>query len=568
MNKLIAITMLMAAAMSAQSNLTPQQKEVDFRHVYGLFNTYYAPMDWKKQFLGVDGLDIVPWLAKVAATRTDIEFYDVLQEYVNQFQDTHVSYTLFTNHVAQLGFSVDLYDGKALIDTINRTLLLARDFPFGVGDEVLSVDGVSAEEMVAKYSRYYQQGNPMATRRQAAARISTRSQQRIPDLSLLGDTASVVIRRQSGAVETYSIKWTKSALPAEVGPVPSPKTSARKSNSARITPDNYRAALEELQWAGFKPDSQDLGVLNYGARNPIFINGLGSNFTRRLGANANDFFYSGVFTNDNLKIGYVRVPNYSPPSTPTALTQLDAEIAFMQANTDGLIVDEMRNTGGSLCFGENVVQRLIPDRFQVTGLILRAYYNRVQGFYFNWLSAINSGASPEVIQQWETLYNAMKAAYQSNRGMTEPIPICTSSLERDTVRNASGQSIAYTKPLMMIIDEFSTSTGDSVPAMMQENGRGILYGMRSNGAGGNNTSFDGPPYSEGIVGLTIGVQARRSKVLRNGYPLTNIVENVGIHPDVVDDYMTRENLLQSGAPFIQRFLWAMSAYIRQQNGSN
>jgi hypothetical protein len=563
MKKLLATTMLLAAAASAQSNLTPQQKEVDFRYVYGLFTTYYAPMDWKKQFVGVDGLDISPWLAKVAATKTDVEFYDVLQEYVNQFQDTHVNFTIPTNHTAQLGFTVDIYDGKPLIDTINRSLLPQRDFPFAVGDEVVSVDGVSADDMIARYSKYYQQGNPAATRRQAAARISSRAQSRVPDVAQLGDTATVEIRRQNGELETYTIKWIKTYLPLEVGPVPSPKISAAGPRTARSAQDDYMAPLRELQWGGFKPESPDLGVLNYGSRNPVFVNGLGSNFTRRLGGNSSDFFYSGVFTNDGLRIGYIRVPNYAPASIPVALQQLDTEIAYMQANTDGLVVDEMRNTGGNLCFGENVVQRLIPDRFQTTGFMLRAFFLRVQSYYLSMLSAKNSGASPEVIQQYEMLYNAMNAAYQSNRGVTEPIPVCASSLERDTARNAAGQSIAYTKPVMMLIDEFSTSTADSVPAMMQENGRGILYGMRTNGAGGNNTAFDGPAYSEGSVGITIGVQARRSKVLRDGYPYTNIIENVGVHPDVVDDYMTKENLLQNGAPFVQRFIWAVSAYIRQ-----
>ena len=161
----------------------------------------------------------------------------------------------------------------------------------------------------------------------------------------------------------------------------------------------------------------------------------------------------------------------------------------------------------------------------------------------------------------------MLAAYQSNRGVTEPIPLCTSSLDRDTVRNAEGVSTAYTKPIMMVTDEFSTSTADSVPAMFQENKLGLLYGYRTNGAGGNNTSYDGGSYGESFVGITIGVQARRTPVLREGYPYTNIIENVGVHPDVVEDYMTTENLLQNGAPFVQRMLWAMNAYIRQVRGN-
>ena len=102
-------------------------------------------MDWKKQLLSFDGLDIKPWLDKVAAAKTDLEFYDVCAQYVGSFQDTHVNFQVPSVFNAQLGFGVDIYDGKPLIETINRTLLPQRDFPFVVGDEVVSVDGETAE---------------------------------------------------------------------------------------------------------------------------------------------------------------------------------------------------------------------------------------------------------------------------------------------------------------------------------------------------------------------------------------------------------------------------------------
>ena len=103
--------------------------------------------------------------------------------------------------------------------------------------------------------------------------------------------------------------------------------------------------LLNAQWSGvLNPD--ELGLNGYGGRNPLFLDALGSNFTRRLGGNASDFFYSGTFAYDELTIGYIRIPTYSPTSTAAALTQFEREIAFFNANTDGLIVDEMRNPGG------------------------------------------------------------------------------------------------------------------------------------------------------------------------------------------------------------------------------
>jgi C-terminal processing protease CtpA/Prc len=135
---------------------------------------------------------------------------------------------------------------------------------------------------------------------------------------------------------------------------------------------------------------------------------------------------------------------------------------------------------------------------------------------------------------------------------------------RDPAKDADGNVIAYTKPVMMIIDEFSTSTADSVPSMFQEAGRGLLYGYRSNGAGGNNTSVTVGPYSEGTVGVTMGVQVKHTPVSVTGYPTTGIIENVGVHPDIENDYMTKDNLLQGGAPFVNQFLAEMAKFIRSK----
>jgi hypothetical protein len=307
------------------------------------------------------------------------------------------------------------------------------------------------------------------------------------------------------------------------------------------------------------------GVLNFGSRTPIFVGGLPPTFTRRLGGNAADFFYSGTFKHEELTLGYIRIPNYAPASQAVALQQFQREIDFMAANTDGLIVDEMRNTGGFLCFGEEIASRLIPYPFKATGFQLRAYWTRMLGFYNAMINAKAQGAPPDVVARYELLFKALADANAKLRGLTEPVPLCTSSLNRDPATDASGSLIAYRKPLMLLTDEFTLSTADSVASMIQDAGRGVLYGMRTNGAGGNNTTYDAGPFSEGLAGMTIGLQTRSRPVATPDYPTTIYIENVGVRPEVVNNYMTRENLLQNGAPFVRNFLETMAAYVRQHH---
>jgi len=37
------------------------------------------------------------------------------------------------------------------------------------------------------------------------------------------------------------------------------------------------------------------------------------------------------------------------------------------------------------------------------------------------------------------------------------------------------------------------------------------------------------------------------------YPPSPYIENVGVRPEIVNDFMTRANLMSAGAPFVQAF---------------
>src|SRR5262249_27825994 len=163
----------------------------------------------------------------------------------------------------------DIYDGKVLIESITRSRLPLARYPFDIGDELVSVDGKDTETLIAQFAKYTAQSNPGGTRRRAVGLITSRSQSRMPKVVETGDSARVVIRRASGALETYDIPWVKSGIPVAIGPVPSPhvKTSQRAVRAAadgEPAPD-YMQPLLELQNSDV---SDPEGLLNYGSRTP------------------------------------------------------------------------------------------------------------------------------------------------------------------------------------------------------------------------------------------------------------------------------------------------------------
>ncbi|MBM3764727.1 MAG: hypothetical protein FJW32_04985, partial [Acidobacteria bacterium] len=162
----------------------------------------------------------------------------------------------------------------------------------------------------------------------------------------------------------------------------------------------------------------------------------------------------------------------------------------------------------------------------------------------------------------EQIKRQIVSANSEFRGRTGPIPLDDLSIERAPLTLPNGDVIAYAKPLMLLVDEMSASAADIFAATIQDNQRGALYGWRTMGAGGNVTTWNAGSYSQGFASLTESLMSRSQEVVTRDFPRTRYVENVGVRPDIEADYMTTENLLRNGAPFVEGMLAAMANHIR------
>ena len=128
----------------------------------------------------------------------------------------------------------------------------------------------------------------------------------------------------------------------------------------------------------------------------------------------------------------------------------------------------------------------------------------------------------------------------------------------------SGEVLAYEKPIIFLADEFSVSFGDIFPAMMQDNKRGPIIGTRTAGWGGSISGWNAGFYSEATATNTNSLVVRRQNVVSPDMPTAPFIENIGVIPDIVLDYMTRENLMTRGAPFVAEFTRIMNEEIAKQ----
>lgn len=573
--KKITLVMLLSGLLAispafGQDALTTNQRNTDLNQLASMYAKNYAPYEWKRDVIGFDLYRLTPWLQRIHHS-DDLDFQEALIEYVASLNDAHSGISFPSNFTASLGFTVDIFDGQVLIDSINRSQLPVAQYPFGVGDELVALDGQPVPVLIQSFRKYSILANQHSTDRFAASLIPRRFQTIMPHAPELSDAAVTSVRLSStGAVNNYVIPWLKTGIGVESqASLPSPRRG-----SGRIFLPVDHESPQVAAGAGTSPalfQVADLGivdntlpsymdpirpllngsvpkanhaVLGVGARSPIYV--LPSGFVVRLGTQPSHFFFSGTYVSNGVRIGLIRIPSMSPPNTALALQQLDQEIAFFNANTDVLIIDTMRNPGGVVSFTEAVSQRFFTTPFRTTGFEIRATAAWVATFEARLISAQLSGAPPEIIQNLRAAFNEVLRAYNEERGRSAPVSL--NSTGRLTLAPAP---IAYTKPLMVLVDEFTLSAGEMFAAIMQDNHRGPLFGMRTSGAGGTVTGYDCTTFTESKCTITRSLMNRGTVVSTPDFPPSPYIENIGVRPDIVADYMTRANLVSGGAPFVQ-----------------
>lgn len=570
MKSLSILVLALVGAVPSPAQLTTQQKLADFQTMTDQFLRRYVALQWKNLAFGANGFDTASFIPRVAATTNDLDFYDVCIDYVSQFRDGgHVFFELPSDFLADMGLRVDTFDGgKPLIYAINRSVLPSSAYPFQVGDEIVSIDGVAAADLMKSLAKYGINSNPRTEASYAALYMTVRPQAFIPHAVDVPASSKVVIRRQNGNLETYTLAWYKSGVPLnKLGPAPGPSAApAATRRAAEEDPGNDERPLPPNLMRSSIRATRITDATGIGSIVPVFFAGLPSTFRLRLGTRSTDAYLSGTYTAGGKTIGFLRIPDFDPAvGVDAALAQLESEVAYFNANTDALVVDVMRNPGGLVYYGEEIARRLIPQPFRLVGFELRGTQELVLDYssYVQYAQAI--GAPTYVVNYLLALLSDVIGAYAGG-GHTGPEPLDTiflspppvvPGLDTTPATDRNGNVIAYKKPILMLTDEFSFSGGEYLPATMQDNKAATIYGMRTAGLGGTNTSYDAGAYSEAIIGMLRGLMYRKNQIVATGYPTSFYVENVGVQPDIVDDYKTTDNLLHGGQTFVSNFTAAV-----------
>jgi hypothetical protein len=319
-----------------------------------------------------------------------------------------------------------------------------------------------------------------------------------------------------------------------------------------------------------------LDTATFGSAAPVFDPPPG--FVLRLGAQATDQFTSGTFPAGTKQIGFIRIPTMLPDNQTTALAQFQSEISWLAQHTDGLVIDVMGNGGGDLCYTQQLLQSLMTAPFRGFAYDIGATWTWVSVFNSALETAQSWNADPATIAQYQTYISAVESAMTTG-ALTGPLPVCGVSFDNvPPAVDANGNLSAHQKPSLVLVDGLTLSAAEAFTMALQNEGRATIFGVRTDGGGGNPVSLT-TTYADGATRVTRTLITRKAVVATPGFPPSDYLENTGVYPDILVDYMPRDNLVGNGQPFVAAFtaailgmaqqprpVSAISRYLNDRNG--
>ena len=186
-------------AMSAQ--LSVGEKTLDFQQLLGRIKSSYGPLQYKKETQGID-IDVLEanYLRQIQESKSNTEFYYLITKFIAEFHDSHFGAQIPTDKRSVLPFTVEWVQGKVYIDEVTAELMSPEKFPFKKGDELISIGGITTEELLKELMPYVNSGFEKTRLHTAAWMITARRSARVP--TPVGSTEVVV--RPAGKVEVLS----------------------------------------------------------------------------------------------------------------------------------------------------------------------------------------------------------------------------------------------------------------------------------------------------------------------------------------------------------------------------
>ncbi|MBI4356590.1 MAG: protease-like activity factor CPAF [Gammaproteobacteria bacterium] len=533
------------------------QKEMlrELDRIHNAFYTLYAPRHWKKEFANWDLETQISQAKEKVLSHPDMtvkEYHRVLNEFLTSTQDFHVGMALHSTEGATLPFQVKGIGGQYFLVYIDRIKLPVSDFPFQVGDELISFGEEPVFDVITRLQKEMM-GNIRLTptHQELIEKFLTR---RTGKLGMNIPKGSITIGvRPKGKQKNYTrqLRWDYSPegiryTGLETAQLPSPF-----SPMLALAPGSEANPLQKILDISLTAAPWVKGLGRFPAVGNPYSVGEKKSFVPDLGKKVWETsplssFYAYLFELPNQKvIGYVRIPHFM--GNALAVFEFSQIIKHFESKADALVVDEMNNPGGSLFYMYALASMLSDQalvtprhRMSITPSDVKGAYQaleileQVEGTgQAKAVLGLNLNGYPmtyEFANFMRGYYEFIIAQWEAGKRLTEPYYIAGID------HIAPYPEAQFTKPILLLVNSLVFSGGDFFAAILQDNERATLLGSRTAGAGG----FVVTEQASNLFGIediaiTASIAERKNK---------KPIENLGVNPDIaysftVDDL--REN---------------------------
>lgn len=543
----VAVAALASISSKAQADTLVNDVGSTLGAMKTVYSAYYAPAAWKKQYAGYDlGTEYSKALAASTTTKSPLTVKDarvIFKDFIYAMKDYHTSISFTSTEAASLPIIARGAEGRLFLASIDRSKLSEQAFPFHVGDELLTVDGVSANAVVDQIQNTFAANAAATDRTTAEIRLfSRRASRGFTDIPQ-GPVTLGLRRAGETAISNVQLLWAYT-----------PEKVATRTDffggrvlTARSSIFNPKMDVD-LQ----SDRSDDLETpFDLGSR-VSFMPALG----QKIWESAKDATFNAyIYQNEDHKlIGYVRIPSYEPGDANVAVKEFAATITRMQSITDSLVIDQVNNPGGSV-FYLYALAGLLTDQPLATPRHRMAIAQADVIDALNTIDALKNikneadlqadkaasdfgsyPASYELVEFTRSYAHFIIDQWTAGHKLTDPYWI-------GGVDHINPNADAhYTKPILLLINEMDFSGGDFFPTIMQDNKRVTVMGTRTAGAGGyvNDIAL---PNNVGVASFRV-TQSIAERVTGNP------IENLGVTPDIGYS-MTALDYTSNFAPYVK-----------------
>ncbi len=539
--------LLLLPLSSAQAALSTEQRLADFNQLVNIIQRNYGPLRWKQTTIGLDFPKVVgEYQQRAAAATSDAEFHRVLAQFISELKDAHVSPMVPSNHRANLGFVADFVEGKVLIESIDTLRLPEVLFPFKKGDQVLALGGVPVKQLMAELAKVGHTGHDASNDRITAARLTSRRQ--ASGLAVPKGVITVtVLPKGAAAPKTVTATWAVFGSPlVDMDDLAGlMESSVPNAIPTAADGESFLADLKKLSlFNSILPTARldefkATGLSDIGNPRPMFKLPEGA---RELPGHTSTT--AAIYEAGGKRIGLLRIPSYTDDNL---VNELARAVKVMEEQTDVLVIDQTNNPGGSVAMVSDIVGLFAKESYKDMNFEIRPSLGWLTTF-----QAVNQEIADMLkANPADMAANALKARFDYMEAEIRDSIVNKQFLSNPVSLNLNGtfgmiqpiQAVNYSKPILLLINEFDFSGGDAFPALMKDNGRVTIFGAQTSGAGGNVSEYGPLSNSYFKLHLTESLMVR---------PNGEYMENRGVKPDIAYT-VTEDDFMNGYRNYVQAF---------------